>query len=165
MIRENDDKIDQLEAALFNEGNPVDMPVQDLFVPGMYIRTIYMPKGEEGEENIVTSLVHNTEHPFFVMAGKVAVFSDNDGEQIIEAPYFGITKPGTRRVLRIIEDTVWITCHPTDIKPEDDTEEGIQEAVSRVKEQIIEPHINRLLGSEVFRNKLSIEKETTELIN
>lgn len=165
MTRENDDKIDQLEAALFNEGNPVDMPVQDLFVPGMYIRTIYMHKGEEGVENIVTSLVHNTEHPFFVMAGKVAVFSDNDGEQIIEAPYFGITKPGTRRVLRIIEDTVWITCHPTEVQPEDDTEEGIQEAVLKVKEQIIEPHINKLLGSEVFRNKLSIEKETTELIH
>lgn len=165
MTRENDDKIDQLEAALFNEGNPVDMPVQDLFVPGMYIRTIYMPKGEEGEENIVTSAIHKTEHPFFVMAGKVAVFSDNDGEQIIEAPYFGVTKPGTRRVLRIIEDTVWITCHPTEVQPVDDTEEGIQEAVLKVKEQIIEPHINKLLGSEIFRNKLSIEKETTELIH
>ena len=163
MIRENDDKIDQLEAALFNEGNPVDMPVQDLFVPGMYIRTIYMPKGEEGEENIVTSAIHKPEHPFFVMAGKVAVFSDNDGEQIIEAPYFGVTKPGTRRVLRIIEDTVWITCHPTDIKPEDDTEEGIQEAVLRVKEQIIDKRINKYIGIEIFRNKEVVYNEQKEI--
>ena len=163
MTRENDDKIDQLEAALFNEGNPVDMPVQDLFVPGMYIRTIYMPKGEEGEENIVTSAIHKTEHPFFVMAGKVAVFSDNDGEQIIEAPYFGVTKPGTRRVLRIIEDTVWITCHPTDIKPEDDTEEGIQEAVLRVKEQIIDKRINKYIGIEIFRNKEVVYNEQKEI--
>lgn len=163
MIRENDDRIDQLEAALFNEGNPVDMPVQDLFVPGMYIRTIYMPKGEDGQENIVTSAIHNTEHPFFVMAGKVAVFSDNDGEQIIEAPYFGITKPGTRRVLRIIEDTVWITCHPTDIKPEDDTEEGIQEAVLKVKEKIIDKRINKYIGVEIFRNKEVVYNEQKEI--
>lgn len=165
MIRENDDNIDQLEAALFNEGRPVDMPVQDLFLPGMYVRTIYMPAGENGEENMVTSAIHITEHPFFLMAGKVAVFSDNDGEQILEAPYFGITKPGTRRVLRIIEDCVWITVHVTDVVPKDDTEEGVQEAVMEIKENITEKRHNPYIGYEVFRNNKIELKKPQELIN
>ncbi len=67
-----DNRIDQLEVALIKSGDPIDCPVTHRFVPGMYIREIFMPKGVDGVENIVTSLVHNTTHPFFVLQGKVA---------------------------------------------------------------------------------------------
>jgi hypothetical protein len=33
----------------------------------------------------------------------------------VEAPYFGITEPGTRRVLVMLEDTVWTTFHATEL--------------------------------------------------
>ena len=37
-----------------------------------------------------------------------------EGVVRIQAPHHGITKPGTKRVLYIHEETVWITVHATD---------------------------------------------------
>ena len=108
-----------------------------------------MPKGA-----LVTSMVHKTKHQFMVLQGKVSVFSENDGEQLIEAPYVGQTLPGTRRVLLIHEDTRWITAHPTSITPEDDSEESIQNAVSLIQAQIIEPYINTIIGGQLKNNEI-----------
>jgi hypothetical protein len=140
------DKIDELELAM-QEGDAVDCPLIHQFVPGMYIREIFMPAGI-----LVTSMIHNTNHPFFVMEGKVSVYSDNDGEQLIEAPYRGITTPGTRRVLFIHEDTIWVTVHPTDVMPMGDTEEDILEAVKKVESAILEKRPNPLLGGVIKNN-------------
>lgn len=140
------DKIDLLEEAM-NSCQPVDCPLNHRFTPGLYTREIFMPAGA-----LITSMIHKTTHPFFILKGKVSVFSDNDGEQILEAPYVGITKPGTRRVLYIHEDCVWATAHPTDVVPVDNTEESILNAVWLVEAAIIEPHINPLLGGTIKNN-------------
>lgn len=155
-----DTKIDELEAALLNNCPLIDCPLVHTFVPGMYIRRIFMPKGKYNPEtgvddiNVVTSMIHKTTHPFFVLSGKVAVFSENDGEQIITAPFHGFTTPGTRRVLRIIESCVWVTCHVTSIQPKDDSDEAILEAADRVLDEIIDMRVNPLIGSVVRQNKI-----------
>jgi len=82
-------------------------PLEHAFVDGAYIRMITMPKGM-----LVTSKIHKKTHPYFVMKGDVSVLTD-EGEIRIKAPYAGITKAGTKRVLYIHEETVWITVHPT----------------------------------------------------
>jgi hypothetical protein len=41
------------------------------------------------------------------------------------APYTGITKAGTRRLLFNNEDTLWITCHVTDLTDPDEIMETI----------------------------------------
>lgn len=150
-----DDKIDRLELAIQN-CETVDYPLKHTFVPGLYIREIFMPKN-----SIVTSMIHNTIHPFFIMKGKVSVYSDNDGEQLLEAGYNGITTPTTRRVLFTHEDTVWITCHPTDVVPEDQSEDGILRAVEKVYDAIIEKRPNPLLGG-VIRNNVIIKEVVYE---
>lgn len=66
-------KIDELEAALISECEPIICPLKHTFIPGFYIREIFMPKGVEGKVNLITSRVHNTFHPFFVLKGKVAI--------------------------------------------------------------------------------------------
>lgn len=147
------ERIDQLELAM-QAYRPVNCPLTHTFFPGLYVRKIFMPKGEEGEETLITSMVHNTTHPFFVMKGKVAVFCENDGVQIIEAGYDGITTPNTRRVLRILEDCVWITTHPTSIMPVDNTEQAILEAVDKVEQEIMKPYVNELLGGKLKNNVL-----------
>jgi len=140
-------KIDQLERALLDNCETVNCPLTHKFVPGMYIREIFMPQG-----SIVTSQIHKTTHPFFILKGKVSVFSENDGEQLLEAPYYGITTPNTKRVIRVHEDTVWVTCHPTDIQPIDDSEDAILEAVNSIGQQIIEPHVNEYVGGQIKNN-------------
>lgn len=156
-------KIDELEAALISECEPIICPLKHTFIPGFYIREIFMPKGVEGKVNLITSRVHNTFHPFFVLKGKVAVYSDNDGEIVIEAPYSGITTPDTRRVLKIIEDTVWVTVHATDIVPKDDSVEAIEYAANEVAEQILAKHENPLLGGHFVNNEFIQDNKKTEI--
>ena len=133
-------EIDKLEYSM-REYPSVDCPLKHTFVPGMYIRKIFMPA-----KTTVTSLIHKTQHPYFIMKGKELVYSDTLGEQILEAGFDGITVPGTRRVLYIIEDCIWITCHATNIIPENDSEEAIQKAVYLIGEDIIDWRENPLLG-------------------
>lgn len=116
-----DADIDQLEAFLFSQPQTY-APVKHTFTPGLYIREITMPAGV-----IVTSKVHKTEHPYIILSGEVVVFTEKDGDLPFKAPYFGITKAGTRRVLRTVTETVWITFHPTDKTTPDEVEEDIIE--------------------------------------
>lgn len=148
------ERLDELEVTMLKDYEPVDCPVIHRFVPGMYIREIFMP-----ENTLVTSLVHNTFHPFIISAG-VAHVKINDGEwERLEAPYTGITQPGTRRLLFIEEGCVWTTCHVTNVVPEDGTPEGINKAVEEVKKEIIDTHINTFLGGELRNNIVSQQIE------
>lgn len=147
--------IDEFEAMLLANFDKVNCPVEHSFAPGMYIRKIFMQKGM-----VVTSLIHNTIHPYFVLKGKLSVVSENDGVQEIEAPYNGITYPGTRRILQIHEDTIWITVHSTDIKPKDATPESINEAVDLICGEIIHTHENYFLGGVLKNNEVKQILET-----
>lgn len=86
----------------------VECPVRHAFTPGLYIREITMPAG-----TVVTSATHKTRHPFIISKGRVRVVSESEGAVEYEAPHRGITEPGTRRLLLVIEETVWTTFHPT----------------------------------------------------
>ncbi len=83
-------------------------PLKHTFVPGAYIREITMPAGL-----ILTSKIHKVEHPYFVLRGKCDVVTE-EGTQCIEAPYWGITKAGTKRAIHVKEETVWVTVHVTE---------------------------------------------------
>jgi hypothetical protein len=133
------ERIDELELAMSNLP-PVVSPLQHTFYPGLYKRKIFMEAG-----SLITSKIHKTCHPFFVMCGKVSVYSDNDGEQLIEAPFDGTTQPATRRILYIHENCVWITVHATDVIPESDSEEDLIKAAWDVEDVIIQKHVNPLL--------------------
>lgn len=91
----------------------VTLPVSHVFAPGLYIRTIFMPAG-----TLLTSKIHKTRHSFMVTRGLVQVINQLDNSVIEidarEIPFMGFTEPGTRRVLRVIEDTIWSTFHVTD---------------------------------------------------
>lgn len=143
------DQTDQLEVAMLNH-EPVYCPLHHQFTNGMYSRTIYMPKG-----TLITSLVHRTEHQFIVSHGSALVkVNENEWDRIF-APFVGVTKPGTRRILHIEEDCVWTTLHPTDIQPTGTSREAILEAVQKVQDIIIEPHENKYLGGKMINNVLT----------
>jgi CDP-diglyceride synthetase len=88
-----------------------------------------------------------------VSYGKVAVSVDAQEWDEITAPYTGITVPGTRRVLYIIEDCIWTTFHRIDgMKSDyndlnDEEKEGI---VKEIEEKILEPHLNYLTGYDMI---------------
>jgi hypothetical protein len=87
---------------------PVDCPVTHKFTPNLYTREIFIPKN-----TILTSLLHLTTHPFFILQGDVSVWYHDTPVQRYKAPYSGITKAGTRRLLYTHEDTIWSACFVT----------------------------------------------------
>ena len=89
----------------------VECPVVNRFTPGLYTREMSLPAG-----TIAVSLVHKTEHPFVVSKGKLSVWTEGEGVKEISAPFTGITKAGTRRIVYVIEDAIWTTFHATRLK-------------------------------------------------
>ena len=141
-----DDLVDDIERAIYERGgvlNCEQFPLVHRFLPGMYIREIHMPAGA-----VLTSKIHKTEHPFVVTKGVVSVWSVNEGTAVYKAPHFGITKPGTRRVLLVHEDVVWITFHAC-------TEETVEE----VEERIIEKRNNPRLQAALERSNVCLSEQ------
>ena len=80
-------------------------PLKHVFGDNIYIREITMPAGQ-----LITSKIHKYTHPYFILKGKVSVITE-EGTMHIQAPYWGITKAGTKRALYIHEECVWVTVH------------------------------------------------------
>lgn len=129
--RLNDGRIDELEAVMASNYPAVECPLNHLFTEGLYIREVSIPAG-----SLVTSKIHKTEHPFVVSKGKALVCIDKGEWMAVEAPYTGITKPGTRRVVYVIEDMVWTTFHAN---PDNLTE------IEEIEDLVIEKYDNPLL--------------------
>jgi len=107
LSRPDQQMIDDLEARLI-QFPQVDLKVVHRFTPGLYIRETHAPAGM-----IFTSKIHLKEHPFVIAKGVCHVWMDGSGWVRQVAPFVGITKPLTRRVVFTEEDTVCITFHPT----------------------------------------------------
>ena len=108
--------IDLVEARLLQLGGQLQhrgeilaiSPVVHRFTPGLYCREIRLPAG-----SINTSRIHKTEHPFVISQGHCRVYRNTNEWEDIRAPHFGVTTPGTRRVVIAFEETIWTTFHPT----------------------------------------------------
>jgi hypothetical protein len=157
IVRENDNMLDELELSMLEKCEPVHCLTTHKFTDGMYIREIFMPAG-----SLITSKIHKTEHPYIVSYGKVAVSIDAQEWDEITAPYTGITKPGTRRVLFIIEDCIWTTFHRIDgMKSEYNelSDEQKENIVKDIEEKILEPHLNYLTGTDIKQEYLKSLQE------
>lgn len=110
--------LDILEAEIFKQPQ-VYCPLVHRFTPNLYTREIFMPAG-----TVVTSVKHLTRHPFVISQGDVSVWQDGQEIARYQAPYTGITEPGTRRLLVTHADTIWTTFHVTE---KTDPDEIIQE--------------------------------------
>lgn len=126
-----DKRIDELEAVLFE--NEEEFESVHTFTPGLYSRETAMLAGR-----FVVSKVHKYKHQYVVLRGAAMVKINDDDWVLIVAPYAGETEAGTRRVLFILDDMSWMTFHPCD-----------KTTVEEVEKEIIEPHINSVLGAEL----------------
>jgi len=85
---------------------------------------------------------------FVILTGEVEVSVDAGHSELLKAPYTGITKAGTRRILKIIKDTNWMTVHATDVVPESNSEEDIIKAAEKVEDIIIEKRDYHFINSD-----------------
>jgi len=122
-------------------------PLRHRFTPGMYIREILMPAGA-----VLTSQIHKTEHPFVISKGRLLVYHNKDNGWVeFSAPYSGITYPGTRRILIILEDTIWTTFHATELTD-----------LLEIEKYLSEDYINPLLPVGTYKPMYELTATTEE---
>lgn len=148
--KQSDLRIDELEAAMLNNLSIINCPLTHRFTEGLYVREIFMPAG-----SLITSKIHKTQHQFFILKGAVSVWNNDLEEVYLEAPYIGITEPGTRRILYIWEDCIWATSHPN---PDNET-------VEEIEERILEKYDNPLLSQELKEKLKEINSSQSKTIS
>lgn len=132
--------IDTLEKLMLDELPPAIEELTHTFTPGLYCR-----KWQAKAGTLWVSRIHKTEHQFVVLEGAASVWVDGN-EFYYEAPHHGVTKPGTRRILYIWEDIIWMTFHAN---PDDLNEDEIVELITEV-------HDNKLFSKEDEEKLLEI---------
>jgi len=145
-ISETGSGIDALEKLMLDEFEPAIEELEHVHTPGLYGRNWRAKAG-----TLWVTRKHLVEHQFVILKGSLSVWVD--GKEIYyEAPYHGITKPGTRRVLYIYEDCEWMTFHPN---PDNLGEEDFVELVT-------EKHDNKLFSEEDEKLLKSIRSEINQ---
>lgn len=154
--RKENDLIDAVEQTLVENFDPIIFPLKHSFLKGFYVRTIFMPAGSR-----LTSQIHRTTHPYRISSGKLRV--RNKGKwKYITAPYSGITEPGTRRIIEILENTIWTSLHEMPWITGDEeslTEPEKLELVAELERILSEQRINPKLGKSYSEIKSEIEQK------
>ena len=91
--------IQALEAAAL-QNSQAEQPLTHHFTDGLYAREILNPKG-----SLIVTQTHKEHNFSFVMRGHLLVITE-DGQKELKAPAWFQTKPGTKRVLYALEETV-----------------------------------------------------------
>jgi hypothetical protein len=107
-----EESISKLDGVFFGDNDVC--PLTHTFSDGIYVREIFIPKGI-----VLTGKIHLHDHPNFLMKGKVEVFTEFGGLEVLEAPLSMISKAGTKRVVKALEDCVWVTVHKNETNTRD----------------------------------------------
>lgn len=102
----------RLQDAIISEGRdvgPASCPVKHHFAPGSYGREMTLPAGM-----VVVGKIHKHAHINVISKGRVQVFTEHEGVLELAAPCTFVSRPGTKRVVHVLEETVWTTVHVTD---------------------------------------------------
>ena len=118
-------KIVQFEEAIGTlpgavRGDTDQCPLTHKFADGMYVREIFIPRGQ-----LIVGKIHKHCHPNFLMKGDVSVITESGGVERLKAPQSIISPAGIKRVVYAHEDTVWITVHVTEERDLDKIEEVV----------------------------------------
>ena len=119
-------KIKEVEQEMLD--NPTSMtgeelsntnPVKHSFAEGCYIREIYNPANE-----IIITAIHAQSHPFFLLKGEMSILTHN-GIEHIEAPHYGITEPGIKRIIYTHTPCNFVTVHATELTDPEEIVEAV----------------------------------------
>ena len=68
-----------------------------------------------------------------------------EGEEEICAPYYTMTKAGTKRLIYVLEDTIWITVHPAKSRDLSEIEDDV---IAKDFEEFTETQIDNIKSVE-----------------
>lgn len=82
-------------------------PLKHHLAPGIYAREIHLKA-----DTLVVGRVHRHEHLNIISKGAVTVYTEFEGDRLIEAPASFVSQAGTKRLVLTHEDAIWTTIHP-----------------------------------------------------
>lgn len=82
-------------------------PLEHSFADGLYIRKLTVPA-----KTLTMTKIHAVNHAFFLQQGTISVLTE-EGIKKFTAPYQGITKSGTKRIIYHHDEVIFTTVHST----------------------------------------------------
>tara|TARA_R100000541_G_scaffold3483_5_gene10757 strand:- start:2792 stop:3238 length:447 start_codon:yes stop_codon:yes gene_type:complete len=94
---------------LYGDGKSIaeipDIPIKHSFADQLYVRQMDMKAGQ-----VVIGAIHNHQHVWFLLTGKVII--NNNGEKIEHiAPCYTVSEPGSKRLIYAVEDSIFVNVH------------------------------------------------------
>lgn len=124
-------QIQQLEVAIAEQCEPVEIEPVHYFADGLYGREITIPAG-----TVLTGKMHKQAHLNFLMRGEITVWTDQGMKRLI-GPCVVVSQPGCKRAGYAHTDTVWITVHASH-----------ETDLLALEAELIEPEIPALAATE-----------------
>ena len=89
-----------------------NFPLKHTFADGVYVRQMDMKA-----DSLVVGAIHNHLHVWFLLTGHLTVATEDAIEEFI-APCYVVAKPGSKRVIYAMEDSIFVNIHknPENIK-------------------------------------------------
>jgi len=113
------------------------------FHGGMYCREVFRHAGV-----LVVGAVHKKEHFYLIVSGTVMI-TDGDGTaQEVTGPYLFQSKPGTKRAVYALTDTLCMTFHALTAKTVEDAESELIE---------VDPESMYSFGNQIRHRELEVQ--------
>lgn len=138
-----DEALDKAEEEL-DRFPRVNIPTEHAMAFGFYIRKVTMPAG-----SVVTTKTHGVKSSYCVSRGRCLVKAMDGTQEEIVAPHVGITEPGTRRIICVLEETEWTTFQPVDGKQ-------INDIIDNFEAQIMIPRNGRVNYADSLNHQSSV---------
>ena len=130
LIKPLSGKVLALEAAMRALPPATDLVTTHFFADGMYCRVLERKAG-----TLIVGKIHKREHFYIVAKGRVQVVMDEEVREY-EAGSVIVSKPGTKRAVLALEDSICLTVHRTNKKN-----------IRKIERELIEPDEQAMFDS------------------
>ena len=113
------------------------------FHGGMYCREVFRHAGV-----LVVGAVHKKEHFYLIVSGTVVITDGEGNAQEVTGPHLFQSKPGTKRAVYAITDTLCMTFHATEATTVEEAETELVEA---------DPDSMYSLGNQVKHKEIEVQ--------
>lgn len=118
-------------------------PTQHYFHGGMYCREVFRHAGV-----LVVGAVHKKEHFYLIVYGTVQITDGDGNAQEVTGPHLFRSKPGTKRAVYAVTDTLCMTFHATEATT-------VEEAETELVE--VDPDSMYSLGNQVKHPQIEVQ--------
>ena len=111
---------------IVGDGKKLVREAESIEIINEFTNGVYMRRMDVLKDTIIIGAIHKELHSWFLMHGVVRV-ADAESINYYQAPCYTISKPGTQRVIEVVEDAIWINIHsnPNNEKDLDKIEERL----------------------------------------